>query len=258
MVSMLLKARKASVALRKLPGTFPLINAVRKANYRSGTLVVDDFDGDLKLELDLGEHVASRSFWFGHYEREVIIALGRLLKPGDVFLDVGANIGEMTVYAAKHVGHDGTVYTFEPIPHLAARLARNVELNRLKNVHIIRCGVSDTAGDAEIYIQAGQFEDGSVHQGLGTLFPTIGRGLSAGTVRLDTLDDFVARKRIGRIDGIKLDIEGAEYPALRGASGTIQRFKPWLIIEVGKATCAAAGYQPGELFGFLERIRLPF
>jgi precorrin-6B methylase 2 len=48
----------------------------------------------------------------GYYEPEAIIALGRLLKPGDVFLDVGA--GEITICAAKHVGHAGIVYAFEP------------------------------------------------------------------------------------------------------------------------------------------------
>jgi FkbM family methyltransferase len=253
-MSVLLKTRKASVALRRLPGTFPLINALRKANYKAGTMIVDDFDGDLKLELDLGEHMASRSFWFGYYERDVIIALRRFLKPGDVFLDVGANIGEMTLYAAKHVGPSGIVYAFEPIPHLAARLAKNVMLNRFKNVHIVRRGVSDASGEAAIYIQKGPYKDGSVHRGLGTLFPTKDRELNAGTVILDTLDNFASRKRIGRIDGIKLDIEGAEFPALKGASEILRSFKPWLIIEIDKDTCAAAGHQPGEIFRFLERF----
>src|SRR5579863_2846250 len=128
-MSRLLAARKVTVLLRRLPGTYPLIDAIRRRSYAAGAVAVSDFDGDLRMELDLGEHMASQVFWFGYYSRDLLQALDRLLKPGDVFLDVGANIGEVSLFAAKRVGRAGRVTAFEPIPDLARKLRSHARVN---------------------------------------------------------------------------------------------------------------------------------
>jgi len=103
-------------------------------------------------------------------------------------------------------------------------------------------------------VRAETFADGSRHEGLGTLYASDTRARPAGTIRLTTLDAFVSERDFARVDGIKLDIEGAELAALRGAATTIERFRPWLIIEIGEETCGAAGYEPAAILDFLDRL----
>ena len=247
-------ARKVTVRLRRLPGTYPVLNALRKRAYSAGVVTVSDFDGTLRMELDLGEHMASQIFWFGYYSRDVLFAMARMLTPGSVFLDVGANIGEVSLFAAKRVGEAGSVLAFEPVASTAERLRRNLALNDLRNVKVIEMGISDQVREQQLYVSAASFDDGSRHGGLGTLYASGARSSPVGAVKLTTLDALLSAGWIGRVDGIKLDIEGAELPALVGARQVLKSFRPWLVVEIGKETCAAAGYEPREIFDFLAAL----
>ncbi|MGH7247020.1 MAG: FkbM family methyltransferase, partial [Pseudomonadota bacterium] len=253
-MSALLAARKVTVLLRRLPGTYPLIDAIRKLSYGRGEVTVSDFDGSLRMQLDLAEHMASQIFWFGYYSRDLLQALDALLQSGDVFLDAGANIGEVSLFAAKRVGPAGRVCAFEPLPDVAPKLRANVRLNGFRQVEIIEAGLGDRCGEEPIYMRPSAFDDGSRHDGLGTLYASDERSRQAGTVRVTTLDQFVSERGGARVDGIKLDIEGAELAALRGAASTIERFRPWLIVEIGEDTCRAAGYEPLAIFDFLDEF----
>ena len=250
----LMLARKLSVQLRRLPGTYPLLNAVRKRSYRVGPVLISDFDGSMRMRLDLREHMASQIFWFGYYSRDVLRVIGSLLGPGDTMFDVGANIGEVTLFAAKRVGEAGRVLAFEPIHPLASRLRANLNLNRIGQVEVVEMAVADRAGQQPLYVQADAFKDGSRHDGLGTLYASAARAELADTVEVTTIDEFVRANGIARIDGIKLDIEGAELPALRGAIETLKRFRPWLILEIDRQTSAAAGYRAEELIALLTGL----
>lgn len=250
----LMFARKLSVQLRRMPGTYPLLNAVRKRSYRAGCVVISDFDGSMRMRLDLSEHMASQIFWFGYYSRDVLRVIGRLLGPGDTMFDVGANIGEVTLFAAKRVGEAGRVLAFEPIHSLASRLRANLNLNRFDQVEVVEMAVADRAGQQPLYVQAADFEDGSRHDGLGTLYASPARAHVADHVEVTTMDEFVRANGIARIDGIKLDIEGAELPALQGAIETLKRFRPWLILEIDRQTSAAAGYRAEELIALLTGL----
>jgi FkbM family methyltransferase len=254
----LLLARKVAVVLRQIPGTYPIINAVRKRYYDRGVVTVSDFDGSLRMELDLGEHVASQVFWFGYYNRDVLCTIDKLLRPGDTLLDVGANVGEVSLSAAKRVGATGLVLAFEPIAAIARKLRRNVQLNQLRNVEIVEVGVFDRTRDAPIYAASEVFDDGSRNQGLYTLYASPERGEPAGSATLTTLDVFVEAKSLRRVDGIKLDIEGAELAALRGAENILRRFRPWLVTEIGEATCQPAGYEPTAILDFLAPFGYEF
>jgi FkbM family methyltransferase len=248
----LLLARKVAVVLRQIPGTYPIINALRKRFYDRGVVTVSDFDGSLRMELNLGEHMASQVFWFGYYSRDVLYAIEKLLRLGDAFFDVGANVGEVSLFAARRVGPTGLVMAFEPIAAIAGKLRRNVQLNQLRNIEVFEVGVSDETGEAPIYAASGLFDDGSRHQGLGTLYASKVRAERVGSATLTTLDAFVEAEGVRRVDGIKLDIEGAELAALRGAETTLKRFRPWLVIEIGEETCQTGGYEPGAIFDFLD------
>ena len=104
---------------------------------------VSDFDGTLTTELDLANELGNRSFYSGFYERWEIALLKRVLRPGDVFVDCGANTGEFALVAAKAVGARGSVIAFEPQLHLATRLRRIASRNGLHNIMVDGRGLAD-------------------------------------------------------------------------------------------------------------------
>jgi hypothetical protein len=95
-----------------------------------------------------------------------------------------------------------------------------------------------------IYDQQETFSDGTRHEGLPTLFGFGSRGTVREVVDVRRLDDVLAELSVNRVDVIKLDIEGAEWSALRGATNTLSKYRPVLIVEIGRETCQAAGYEP--------------
>jgi FkbM family methyltransferase len=254
----LLWLRAGTVRLRQLPGTVLLLEPLRRWFSRSpASRVITDFDGT-RLEVRLHEHMGSHLFWYGSYSREVLRVVDRILRPGMVMLDVGANIGEVTLFSAKRVGPNGRVYAFEPMPALAGQLRANIERNQAGNVELIEAAVSDTAGTAMMYAQSQLFHDGTTHEGLATLFGQGDRRSPVGTMRVTTLDEEFAALALPSLDLIKIDIEGAELPALRGAIRLLQRWRPWLIIEVQTETSVAAGYQAADILQDLEQFGYRF
>src|SRR6187402_230919 len=100
----------------------------------------------LLLEVIPGDVTGKPVVYFGVYEFAVSALLRAFLAPGDVFVDVGANIGYDTVLAASLVGERGLVLSFEPSPRIRSRLERNVTLNRLTQVRVHAEAVTSAAG----------------------------------------------------------------------------------------------------------------
>ena len=219
---------------------------------------IDDFDGQYKLILNLREHMQSRIFWLGYYNNDIVPLLDRLLKPGMTVIDVGANIGEISLVAARRVGCNGNVIAFEPLTRLADELEHNVVRNSLHWVQVVRAGLADFTGAVPIYLAHKEFNDGTQHDGLGTLYPTEERGLAIETVQITCLDTIAAQLNLESVDLIKIDIEGAELPCLKGSSETIRRYLPFVIIEVQAQTAGAAGYEPADLYSFFEAFGYKF
>lgn len=253
--------RKLSVQA-SLNGRIPFVRALfRRAFARSrSTVVVDDFDGATRVELNLGEHMQRRIFWMGYCNPEIVHVLGRLLKPGMAFFDVGANIGELTLVAARLVGKDGAVTSFEPVAKTAGHLRRNVGMNGFAWVNIVEKGLSDRAGSVPIYqpqTDVGRLS-GEVNNGLPSVYK---RGSDAGEIQvidLVTLDAYMAEKNPARVDVMKIDIEGSELACLKGAPEFISRYRPWIIVEVQDLTARAAGYEQAEILRFLEGLGYGF
>lgn len=212
------------------PGETPLQKyRVRVFDALEEPVVVRWVDG-LSFRIVPGDQLSRALFVSGTYEPNTLVALRRLLAPGDVLIDVGANAGLISVVASRWVGASGRVYSLEPSAREHQRLLDNVRLNAARNVHADRLAVSDRAGAALLRIAAGG------HGGLNTL----GRAFAydevetAGleSVETVTLDDFVVREGIGRVAAIKLDVEGAEAAALAGASAVLRDHRPAVVLEV--------------------------
>jgi FkbM family methyltransferase len=256
---MLFLLRKATLKIKLFPGAVLALNLIRQYFFKKPFSVrIDNFDGDLTIDLRLNEHMQSQIFWYGYYSRDILLVLRRLLKPGMTVIDAGANIGEITLVAAKMVGASGHVYAFEPLPEIASKLSQNVSLNNFTQVFIHEKGLSDEPGDKEIYRASSDFHDGSKHEGLATLYPSEQRGEKAGVISLVTLDDFCEQAEIKQLDLIKMDIEGAELPALKGGIETLRRFMPYIIIEVQQETTSQAGYNAADILALLEPLGYRF
>ena len=146
-------------------------------------------------------------------------------RPGDVVLDVGANIGITALRASAAVGSVGRVYAFEPDPINCRQFSRHVSLNGVTNVEIIELGLSDLPGSAQLeVVNAG-------NRGMNRIERTPSESANGALVRLTTVDDFVTGRSLERLNVIKADVEGFEGAVLRGAARTLSRFRPTLFLE---------------------------
>jgi len=255
----LVRLRRLTVAIKKIPGTILLLEHLRTYFARDArTVTVNDFDGNLTVDLCLGEHMQSHIFWYGYYSRDIVLTMNKLLQAGMVVCDVGANIGEISMAAAQRVGAAGHVFAFEPMPALHEKLVFNLSRNRLHQVDPVCKGLADKAGIAPIYFAASSFADGTKHEGLGTLYPSEQRASLAGEIELTTLDSFFAEAQPSRLDLVKIDVEGAELDVLRGGERTLARFRPYLILEVQNETAQSAGHEAKDILQFLEQLGYAF
>jgi len=200
-----------------------------------------------QLALHLGNDLSRQIYIGGCIDPNEFAFLDRFLRPGMTFLDIGANEGIYSVFAAKRVGSEGTVWAFEPSRRELARLQTNVDLNGLP-VRIFPVALADRKGSAELNVA------GDEHAGQNTLGAFIYDIEPAGkeTVDMARLDDLMAQNRLARLDVIKADVEGAETPLFRGAIETLHRYRPILILEVLDPALRTQGSSAQELLDFLR------
>jgi FkbM family methyltransferase len=158
----------------------------------------------------------------------------RILAPGMVMFDVGANVGYYALTAAKRVNPGGRVFAFEAAPAVAERLRENVVMNGLGNVSVIHGAVCDRDGEIEVRIHRDDSEGNSLVD--------FAPDWEAVRVPAITLDDFAARQHINRVDVMKIDVEGAEHLVLSGASGLLSRpGRPVIVLEMNPSALRAGG-----------------
>jgi FkbM family methyltransferase len=185
----------------------------------------------LRWQLDLREGIDFSIFLLGVFERSTVNVYRRLIRPGDVVLDIGANIGAHTLQFARLVGGAGRVYAFEPTAFAFTKLARNLELNPELRDRVIAAQVMLTARDdaplvAEIY------SSWPLEKAAGLHHNHLGRAQSTIGCRAMTLDTALAAARVTRVDFVKLDVDGFECEVLQGAVRSLSTFKPTILMEL--------------------------
>lgn len=159
------------------------------------------------------------------------------LRPGDVVFDVGANIGTHTVAFAKVIGETGRVASFEPEPVTARRLERNVELNELDNVTIMRCALGERESTELLYV------DSRSGSGQHSLSPQNGR--PAEEVRVVQGDALVHSGELPTPNVMKIDVEGAELGVIAGLKDALADETCRLVFcEVHNVMLEEAGQDP--------------
>ena len=156
------------------------------------------------------------------------------LATGGVFYDIGANVGFFTLLAARRVGCDGAVYSFEPVHENAAAIRRNVGLNGLANVSVFEVALDELSRTGSLFIT--KWDGGA---SLSTAAVARGVSVEQRAVEVMALDDLVAAEGLRPPSLVKIDVEGAELGVLRGMVRTIERFRPVLVYEVDDGEKAA-------------------
>ncbi|WP_165322870.1 FkbM family methyltransferase [Rhizorhabdus phycosphaerae] len=193
-------------------------------SYLQGWMVAPVFDESRLLWVNMKDSYVSAHCITGVYEAENSTIVRTLLREDSVFLDVGANIGWFTVLASTVIGPAGRIHCFEPQPHIADRLRRTIEINRLEDlVSFHRKGVWSEPGSMAL---TGNSD--SQNQGAGHLAPAGHDASESSIIDLVTLDSL----GLDRCDLIKMDIEGAEPRAMDGAERLLREARPVILSEL--------------------------
>jgi FkbM family methyltransferase len=201
-----------------------------------------------QLRIRTNDRMGQRLLVEKYFEPALRKTLRQHVREGMTVLDIGANIGYFTVQLSTLVGPHGRVIAFEPQPFLLGELRANLTLNRCENVVIMPCALSNAAGRTTFFVPTEGYE------GYGSLRSN-GRFQVASRVEVETatLDHVPTDLRIGSVDVIKMDTEGAELPILQGARGLLASDKPPTIVFEGyQPNCTAFGYKVGDLLQFLR------
>lgn len=158
-------------------------------------------------------------------------------RPGDVAVDVGANVGEVSIILSQQVGAAGRVMAFEPHPRIFRYLEGNLELNGCTNVTTRNLAVGAAPGTVTM-TDSKRDDMNRVHEGPGI------------TVRASTLDAEVGGDE--PIALLKIDVEGSELRVLEGGPGVVARAR-CINCEMGEDHYRRYGYGMGDLIGFLRR-----
>jgi FkbM family methyltransferase len=198
------------------------------------------------MELDLADLI-QRGIYLGSYEPSETRAFKRILRPGGVVVDVGANVGYFTALAARLVGERGRVFAFEPSPYAFERLSAMVLRNKLRSVVPVRAALDERRGSDMLYLPPE-----SAHNHSPTMASAGGGNAVAVDVR--TLDDCLDEWGVSSVDLLKLDVEGFEHRVLRGAARALAAGKVRnVLVEFNDFWLREAGTSGAALYELLER-----
>ena len=172
-------------------------------------------------------------FYFGDLDPKLSWILKKTLRPGDHFIDVGANIGLLTFLGSQLVEDTGRVLAVEPQPKVIACLENALERNKSKNITLARCGVGQESGRLDLHVPYGNLGSASFAEPAGESAETF-------QVPVRTLTDLLREHGFQNARLVKLDVEDWEAEAVAGAT------------EIWKETPP-----PGIIFEFREKKRIP-
>jgi FkbM family methyltransferase len=178
----------------------------------------------------------------GTWEPHVMHTCARILRPGDVYFDIGSNTGLFSIDAAVSIP-DLKIYAFEPQPTLAECIRRSIRANGLSNVHCLEMLLGQEDGEEKFYLTSH-----SIHASLSPREDQFQELLRP----MRTLDGLVASGQVEAPDVIKIDVEGAELMVFEGAARTLRDRTPSVIFEADD-NMARMNVKTQDLFDSLNR-----
>lgn len=207
-------------------------------------------EGGAKINLYEDDHLSKLIFVTGFEENERAF-IQRYLAPGDIFVDVGANIGLFTLIGARRIGRRGKVYALEPTALTYERLVQNVQRNQLTNVHCFQLALSD---QTEQRMMTTSFDGYGAWNSLAQ--PSAGAHFRQEPIACLAWDTFAIQQAlVGKVNLMKIDIEGWEFYMLQGAQATFVRSDaPDLLIEFTEVNANAAGVTGASVYELLAAL----
>jgi len=195
---------------------------------------------DKGLERDL--------FVYGTYEEGTLRIMNQILGAGDTFVDIGANIGLMSLHAAKILNGSGNVLSFEPLSSTYDIFRQNIALNDFTNIEAVNIAIGSTNGTTDIH------DNRSINRGSSSLIKS-NHTESSHSVAIQSFDEYIERQRPNRnISCIKIDVEGWELEVLKGAANTLSGpGAPVCIIECSTLVPTFGG-DAQDSFTFLRNV----
>ena len=205
--------------------------------------------GGTLVDVTLGNDNSLCLYVCGSFEPNEFAFLDRVLKPGMVFVDVGANDGYYTLFAARRVGPGGRVVSVEPSSRERAHLERNLTRNGIGNVEVVPAALGAAAGHADLHLAHGAHTG---HNTLGSFAHDDVVPARIERVPLETLDAVVARLALPHVDVVKIDVEGGEANVIAGARTVLASMRPVLLMELNDSALRAQGSGEASLLATLN------
>jgi len=203
--------------------------------------------GNFYMLLNPTEHIQQQLFWYGYYEKELGDLLKKIVRPDDVVIDIGANIGYFSLLVANNIP-SVNVISFEPVKDLFQSMNENISLNDFKNISTINAAVGEINEEKELYISA--FDN----LGMSSFKQPENYSGKKERVKVVTIDNWFKTSGLSKIDIIKLDIEGSELAALKGMKDILQKQKLVLIVEVNPETLSMFSVKPSDICDYLKQL----
>ncbi len=204
-----------------------------------------NLNNDVKINL-YKDSVLSRLIYDG-FEKEETEYLAKTLKRGDIFVDIGSNIGLFSLLASKIVGIEGRILSFEPAPLTFSRLNENVKLNNLKNIDIRNIGLSNKKGELTFYVSNNGYDAWN------SFAPSQDNKLESSIqVPVSTLDAELKDIDKSKIKLVKIDVEGWEKFVLFGGEDFFVNYNPVVMLEFTEENTFNAGYAVYEIYDIMQ------
>ncbi|WP_433341223.1 FkbM family methyltransferase [Streptomyces sp. CA-253872] len=200
-----------------------------------------------RFNVDTRDLIQRYIYMFGMWEPNLTKWLSSRLKPGDVFVDVGANIGYFSALGARLVGAGGGVVSVEASPTFAELLRANLRLNHADNVRLVEQAVSDREETLTLTLAS------SANMGANSIVPYDGPIEARHEVPASPLASLLTEDEVRRARVIKIDVEGAEGKAVRGLAPLLGQLRPdaEVTVEVTPSRMAELGDSAAELLGIM-------
>jgi len=235
----------SSIGIGKIPGASSLYKYVWRY-YGPKGIRLTKVNG-FKMYVICRDWAVAPTMMFAHtWEPEETKLCKQYIKRGMMVIDAGAYIGYYSVLASKLVGKEGRVYAFEPSPECVRLLHKNIQINKCKNIRVFKKAIAEKKGYVAFYLSSSNLSGSTMFEH----YSTSQKGLQI-KVPVVSLDQAIGN---GRVDFIKMDIEGGETKALKGMTKIIEN-NPNLkmILEVFPKGLEEVGSSLGEYIGFLQR-----
>ncbi len=203
------------------------------------------------IDIDCRDAIQRWVYFFGIFEPCITAYMRRILRPGDVFIDIGANVGYYALLGAKLVGRFGKVIAIEPSPSIFAVLESNLRRNDARNVAAMNLAITDTAKDVVVFLHDVTNRGGTtIMPGVAGRRPTTAEAIVPGV----PLGHAINIECLRRAKLIKIDVEGAEWQVLQGLREVFPTLsqKTQIIIEVDSRSLKDQGIKVSELFDLIR------